>query len=315
MAQPKVITIEEHFWTPELRVASGVDKLIRMPEVMQRLDDFGALRIREMDEAGIDMQVLSENAPAAQGLEPEAAVRLARQSNDILHEAVRAHPDRFAGFAALPTPDPKAAADELERCVTRLGFKGAMMMGLSRGRFLDEKEFWPIFERAQALDVPMYFHPAWPHPAVVEAYMKDYPALVTAALGFTIEALTQGMRLVASGVLDKYPDLKVILGHLGEGIPFLMWRTDAALPRFQKLPRGTFSAYMKRHFWVTTSGAFQHTALTCTIAELGAERVIYSVDWPFQSNIEGRDFMASAPIGERERAMILGENAQKLLKL
>jgi predicted TIM-barrel fold metal-dependent hydrolase len=314
MAQEKVITIEEHFWTPELREASGVTKMIRHPDIMKRLDDFGALRIREMDEAGIDIQVLSENAPAAQGLEPEAAVRLTRKSNDILHSAIRAHPDRFAGFAALPTPDPKAAADELERCVDKLGFKGAMIMGLSRGRFLDEKEFWPIFERAQALDVPMYFHPAWPHPAVVEAYMKDYPSLHSAALGFTIEALTQAMRLVVSGVLDKYPNLKIILGHLGETIPFLMWRSDSALHRFIKTPR-KFSQYIRDHFWVTTSGAFQHTALACTIAELGAERVIYSVDWPFQSNIEGRDFIASAPISEHDRQLILGENARKLLKL
>ncbi len=314
MAQAKVITIEEHFWTPEVRDASGVLQQIRQPDIQQRLDDFGELRLREMDEAGIDIQVLSENAPAAQGLEPEAAVRVTRKSNDILHRAIQAHPTRYAGFATLPTQDPKAAADELERCVTKLGFKGAMIMGLSRGRFLDEKEFWPIFERAAALDVPMYFHPSFPHPAVIGAYMKEYPALHSAALGFTIEALTQGMRLVVSGVLDKYPSLKIILGHLGEGLPFMMWRNDQAVNRFMKL-RQPFIKYIRDHFWVTTSGQFQHTALTCTIAELGAERVIYSVDWPFQSNVEGRDFMASAPISDRDRALILGENARKLLKL
>src|SRR5438105_1327278 len=156
MAQAKIITIEEHFWTPELRDASGAAKWMKDPEMIRRLEDFGDIRIREMDAAGIDVQVLSENAPAAQGLDAESAIRLTRISNDRLHAAIAAHPDRFAGFAALPTPDPKAAADELERCVIKLGFKGAVIMGLTRGRFLDEKEFWPIFERAAALDVPMY---------------------------------------------------------------------------------------------------------------------------------------------------------------
>jgi predicted TIM-barrel fold metal-dependent hydrolase len=314
MAQPKVITIEEHFWTPELRDATGVKKSISHPEITKRLEDFGELRLREMDEGGIDMQVLSENAPAAQGLDPESSIRLARMSNDLLYRATQAHPDRFAGFAALPTPDPKAAAEELERCVTKLGFKGAMIMGLTRGRFLDEKEFWPIFERAVALDVPMYFHPAWAHQAVVEAYYKPYLSLTGAGLGFTIETMTQAVRIIVSGLLDKYPNLKIILGHLGEALPFLMWRTDSALPRFQKMPK-LFTEYMKQNFWVTTSGAFQHSALACTIAELGAERVLYSVDWPFQTNKEGRDFMETAPISARDRELIYGENVRKLLKL
>jgi predicted TIM-barrel fold metal-dependent hydrolase len=172
MPTPNVITIEEHFWTPEL---SGPGH--RQAGAPERLSDMGALRIREMDEAGIDLQVMSETAPATQNLDPETAVRLARRSNDYLHEAVRAHPDRFAGFATLPTPAPQAAADELERAVTKLGFKGAMIMGLTHGRFLDEKDFWPIFERAAALDVPIYIHPGPPHRAVVDAYYKDFPDL------------------------------------------------------------------------------------------------------------------------------------------
>lgn len=314
MAEPQVITIEEHFWTPGIRDASGVTEFIKQPEIMRRLDDLGELRIREMDDAGIDLQVLSENAPAAQALTADVAIAMTRTSNDMLYEAIQAHPDRFAGFATLPTPDPKAAANELERCVSRLGFKGGMIMGLTHGRFLDEKEFMPIFERAVALDVPLYFHPSFPHKAVVDVYMKDHPSLHSAALGFTIECMTQMMRLVTSGVLDKFPKLKVILGHLGEGLPFMMWRNDQALARFIKLQR-RFNQYMRDNVWVTTSGAFQHTALTLSIAELGIERVLYSVDWPFQSNIEGRDFMASAPISEHERALILGGNARQLLKL
>jgi 2,3-dihydroxybenzoate decarboxylase len=314
MASSRVIAIEEHFWTPELRDASGVRAFIDHPEVMKRLNDFGALRIREMDEAGIDIQVLSENAPAAQGLEPEVSVRLAKRSNDILYAAISTQPDRFAGFATLPTPAPAAAADELERCVTRLGFKGAMIMGLSRGRFLDELEFWPIFERAAALDVPIYIHPSWPLQTVVDAYLKPYPSLMDAALGFTIETMTQAMRLIVSGLLDKYSNLKIILGHLGEALPFLLWRNEQALSRFPAMPR-KFGDYLRQHFWVTTSGAFQHSALTCAIAELGIERVIFSVDWPFQSNRAGRDFIDTAPISTQQRSLICEGNVRRLLKL
>src|SRR5207247_10093944 len=160
--------------------------------------------LKEMDEAGIDVQVLSHGAPATQRGDAETTVKLARGANDRLREIVRAHPDRFAAFATLPTPDPKAAAEELERCVTALGFKGAMVHGLTNGLFLDDKRFWPIFERAQALNVPIYIHPATPHQAVAEIYYKDYikdfPALLTAGWVITVEAAPQGIRLVLSGV-------------------------------------------------------------------------------------------------------------------
>jgi predicted TIM-barrel fold metal-dependent hydrolase len=309
MPVPNVITIEEHFWTPEL---SGTGQ--RQAGAAQRLSDMGELRIREMDEAGIDLQVMSETAPATQSLDPESAVRLARRSNDFLHAAVRAHPDRFAGFATLPTPDPAAAADELERAVTRLGFKGAMIMGLTHGRFLDEKDFWPIFERAAALDVPIYIHPGPPHRAVVEAYYKDFPDLVGAPLAFTVETLTHAVRLIVRGVFDAYPGLKIIVGHLGEALPFLLWRIDNTLARHTKLARA-FSDYARQHFYVTTSGAFSNTALQCTIAELGVEKILFAVDWPFMPNVPGRKFMDAAPISGSDRALIFGGNARKLLKL
>jgi predicted TIM-barrel fold metal-dependent hydrolase len=309
MPVPNVITIEEHFWTPELSGAGH-----RQAGAPERLSDMGELRIREMDEAGIDLQVMSETAPATQNLDRESAVRLARRSNDFLHEAVRAHPDRFAGFATLPTPDPPAAADELERAVTRLGFKGAMIMGLTHGRFLDEKDFWPIFERAAALDVPIYIHPGPPHRAVVEAYYKDFPDLIGAPLGFTVETLTHAVRLIVRGVFDSYPGLKIIVGHLGEALPFLLWRVDNTLKRHAKLAHG-FADYVRQHFYVTTSGAFSDTALQCTIAELGVEKIMFAVDWPFMANMPGREFMDAAPISEQDRQLIFGGNARKLLKL
>jgi predicted TIM-barrel fold metal-dependent hydrolase len=208
-----------------------------------------------MDDAGIDLQVISENNPATQNLDAETAVKLARASNDALHEAVRAHPGRFAGFATLPTPDPKAAADELERAVSKLGFKGAMIMGLTHGRFMDDKKFRPIFVRAAALDVPVYIHPTPPHPAVMDAYFKDYPVLSGAPLGFTLETLTHTYRLILSGLFDDFPSLKIIVGHLGETAPFLLWRTRHAGPAHQNAARvrrllpDAFLAYHQRRFF------------------------------------------------------------------
>jgi len=310
MPKPKVIALEEHFTSPQLRALRGE----KDSALQRKLDDLGALRIRDMDEAGIDLQVISENNPATQQLDGESAVKLARASNDILFEAVRAHPDRFAGFATLPTPDPKAAADELERAVTKLDFKGAMIMGLTHGRFMDDKLFRPIFERAAALDVPLYIHPTPPHPSVNEAYFRDYPVLAGAPLGFTIETLTHTFRLIVSGLFDEFPTLKIIVGHLGETAPFLLWRTSDILSERMKMPK-LFADYYRQHFWLTTSGAFSDAALTCSIAEMGIERVLFSVDWPFQRNLAGKQWMDAAPVSAQQRALIFGGNAAKLLKL
>jgi len=310
MPQPKVIVLEEHFTSPKLRALRAE----KDTPLQRKLDDLGALRIREMDEAGIDLQVISENNPATHQLDTESAVTLARASNDALHEAVRAHPDRFAGFATLPTPDPKAAADELERAVSKLGFKGAMIMGLTHGRFMDDKQFRPIFERAAALDVPLYIHPTPPHRDVMAAYFKDYPVLAGAPLGFTIETLTHSYRLIVSGLFDELPALKIIVGHLGETAPFLLWRTSDILAERMKMPK-TFADYYRAHFWLTTSGAFSNSALFCSITEMGIERILFSVDWPFQRNLAGRKWLDAAPMNEHDRALIFGVNAKKLLKL
>jgi 2,3-dihydroxybenzoate decarboxylase len=221
-AKPYIVALEEHYHDPQVTAVIQLEGR-KNPELAKRLDDLGELRLKEMDEAGVDYQILSLGAPATQRLPADSALQTARSVNDRLAEAVRTHPKRFGAFAALPTTtDAKLAADELERCVTKLGFVGAMIHGLSNGVFPDDKRFWPIFERAQALDVPLYFHPAMPHPAVIEAYLKDYagkhPSLVNAGRGFIIETATLGIRLILSGVLEAYPKVKVILGHLGEGL-------------------------------------------------------------------------------------------------
>src|SRR6185312_9462513 len=272
-AKPFVIALEEHFQHPEVGATYAPLDANRAPPLAQRLEDLGALRIKEMDDAGVDFQVISHSAPAMQKMTDAAsAVRLARVANDHLHAAVRAHPDRFAGFAALPTPDPKAAADELERAVTRLGFKGAMIHGLTNGRFHDEKEFWPIFERAQALDVTIYFHPSAPAQPVIDTYyatyVPDVPGILRAAWGFTVETATQGVRLVLSGVFDAYPGLKVIFGHLGEGIPLYLWRINMGFARDGRGPTWFRDAFTE-HFWVTTSGFFSDPALIHCVQEIG----------------------------------------------
>jgi 2,3-dihydroxybenzoate decarboxylase len=314
MPAGKVITIEEHFQTRELFARYDAYDRMPVPTWDEAMFDLGARRLREMDEAGIDMQVISHCAPGTQKLDPESAVAMAKLANDTLHAAVRAHPDRFAGFAELPTPDPKAAADELERTVTKYGFKGAMINGLCHNRFMDEKPFWPIFERAQALDVPIYLHPAKPHPAVIEVYYKEYPPTARSSWGFTVETATQAVRMIMSGIFDAYPRLKIILGHLGETLPFALWRVDRSLTRDAKLER-SFREYFCENFYITTSGHFSHPALLCSMMEMSADHILFAVDWPFASNVEGRRFIDSAPISETDRAKICGGNAQRLLKL
>ena len=314
----RVIAIEEHYFDTELAAQFTGRDATRAPPIVERLEDLGALRIREMDEAGIDVQVLSHGAPSTQRLDAETAVRLARVVNDRLYDTVSTKPDRFAGFAALPTPDPKAAADELERAVTELGFKGAMVHGLTNGVFFDDKRFWPIFERAQALDVPLYMHPAVPHEDVVQAYYQDYledfPSLLSAGWGFTVETATQGIRLVLSGVFDAYPDVKIILGHLGESLPFSLWRIDHALSR----PGNRLSSFRDtfcEHFYITTSGNFSNPALLCCVMEMGVDRILFSVDWPFVDNKPGVEWMDTVPLCAEDRAKILNGNAARLLRM
>src|SRR5438105_753066 len=316
-AKPQVIALEEHYLDPEVKPYITGPDVTRQPTVSARLDDVGQGRIAEMDAAGIDMQVLSHGAPSVQRLDAELAVRLARGANDRLAETVRSHPDRFAGFAVLPTADPKAAADELERAVTRLGFKGAMINGLTDRVFHDDERFWPIYERAEALDVPIYIHPALPQPAVIETYYKDYaqkhPGLLRAGWGFNVETATQGIRFVLSGVFDAHPGLKVILGHMGEGLPFYLWRISHGLR--QSMSEKTFRDIFCEHFWITTSGFFSDPALVCCMMEMGIDRILFSIDYPFMENPPGAEWIKTLPLSAEDTQKLLHGNARRLLKL
>ncbi|HEV2334555.1 MAG TPA: amidohydrolase family protein [Stellaceae bacterium] len=316
--KPQVIALEEHYFDAEVRThVSGLDAT-SAPRIVERLDDLGTLRLKEMDEAGIDIQVLSHANPSLQKLDAATAVPLAHRVNDRLYEAVQRHPDRFAAFAALPTADPKAAADELERAVTRLGFKGAMIHGLTNGVFHDDKRCRPIFERAETLEVPLYIHPGIPQPAIIETYYKEYyqkyPNILRAAWGFTVETATQAIRLILGGVFDAHPRLKIILGHLGEGLPFFLWRINMGLVRDGAGPtwfRDTFC----EHFWITTSGFFSDPALLCCVMEMGIDRILFSVDYPFVDNQPGAKWLETLPLCAEDKAKLLNGNVKRLLKM
>jgi 2,3-dihydroxybenzoate decarboxylase len=315
--KPYVIAIEEHYADPAV-MARGHNPQRADATLAGRLDDLGALRLQEMDAAGIDMQVISHAPSPLQQLDARASTELATATNDRLHDAIDRNPERFAGFAALPPADPPAAADELERTVTRLGFKGGMIHGRTRDEFHDARKYWPIYERAQHLDVPIYIHPGPPHPAMVAAYYADYltefPSLNSAAWGFTIDTANQVVRMVLSGLFDAYPRLKIIIGHMGEAIPYLVDRIDEALSRPGNKPVSFKSTFVE-HFYITTSGHFSTPALLCAMLEVGIDRILFSVDWPFVENEPGMRWMSTLQISAEDKDKMLSGNARRLLKM
>ncbi|HVG50828.1 MAG TPA: amidohydrolase family protein [Xanthobacteraceae bacterium] len=314
--RPQVIALEEHYWDKELVATYHGGDRLSVPALEQRLYDLDELRIKEMDEAGVDYQVISHGASSSQNLPADISLDMTKRVNDRLYEAIKRHPKRFGGFAAVPTHDAKIGADELSRCVNELGFHGAMLHGLADGVFLDDQRFWPIYERAEKLDVPIYFHPAAPQQAVVDRYYKEYvkvaPAILNAGWGFTVEAATTAIRLVLSGVFEKHPNLKCVLGHLGEGIPFLIARMDEALSRNSNV---RFREVFSSHFSVTTSGFFSNPALLCTMQELGIDRILFSIDYPFVKNTTGTDWLKTVPLCEEDKIKLMSGNAKRLLKI
>ena len=312
-----VIAIEEHYWDEELEKTYVGGESGRPGEQSKRLHDFTGIRIKEMDDVGIDVQVLSHGAPSTQKLPADTAAALTQRVNDRLHAVVKANPSRFAAFASLPTAVPEAAADELER-TAELGFKGAMMHGLANGVFLDDKKFWPIYARAEKLDVPIYLHPSLPNADVMriyyQDYVKDFPMVARPAWGYTVETATTAIRLVLSGVFEKHPKLKIILGHLGETLPFLVWRIDQALSRPGNKSM-SFRDIFCNNYYITTSGNFSNPALLCCVMEMGVDHILFAVDWPFVMNPPGTEWMAGIPLSDADKAKILSGNAKRLLRM
>ena len=324
----RTIAIEEHFLADGFREfmkraapgQAGGSSRAFAAELQAKLSDLGATRLKDMDAAGIDLQVISHTPSAIVPLPGDEAVRLTREANDQLASAVAAHPDRFAGFATLPMTDPEAAADELERAVSLLGFKGAMINGTTNGRFLDDPSFLPILERAVALNVPIYIHPEVPPAAVQEAYYSGLdPAvnfsLSTAGWGWHSEVGLHALRLILAGVFDRLPTLQIIIGHMGEMIPFMLARSNNVLTPVAKHLQRTVSEYFLQNFSITTSGFFIDPLLLLALQVIGADRIIFSVDYPYSSNEQGRAFLDSASISPADKEKISHLNAERLLKL
>jgi len=326
-ARPKAATLthkialEEHFSTPELEKRGLVARPTRndtlFADIERRLLDFDELRLAAMDKAGIDMSVLSVTTPGIQGEKDAAtAVRLAKHANDALAGVVQKRPQRYGGFAALPLQDPAAAADELQRAITQLGFKGALINGQTNGHYLDDDRFLPVWERVQALDVPVYLHPG--ELPAEPAMFAGRPQLNGPVWAWTADTGGHALRLVFGGTFQRFPRLKIILGHMGETLPALLWRLDS---RYQLQVGESLaeaqrpSTILRRNFFITTSGVCDHGPLANAILQMGADRVLFSVDYPYEDSQVAAEFIDGAPLSDEVRAGICHGNAKRLLRL
>ncbi len=320
----RIVALEEHMTTPDIVKAAQMSDTGASPAFMQALQakllDVDAGRIADMDTGGIDMQVLSLAANTVDKLDAASAKALAHDANDRMAAAVQAHPDRFAAFATLALHEPESAAQELERCVRGLGCKGVMLNGTANGQFLDHPRFTPIFEAAQTLDVPIYLHPAPPPKAVIEAYYSGLPGslgffLSTAGWGWHVETGMHSLRLMITGVFDRFPKLKIILGHMGENLPFSIARAEMVFGRGAPHLKRSIGEYFREHFYLTTSGYFTLPPFQCMQQVVGMDRILFSVDYPFSSNEQGREFLDSLAVSTEDREKIASRNAENLLKL
>lgn len=282
-------------------------------QLLPRLTDTSR-RLELMDQGEIDLAVLS-NVGTVQGfLDPRAALRLARESNDHLAEVVRARPDRFAAFATTPLQHPEEGAAELQRAVEELGLVGTMLFGHTDGRYLDDRSFDPFWERAQDLGVPVYLHAA--DAAAPPASQAGRPELRGATWSWTAETATHALRLVFGGVFDRFPRVRVILGHMGETLPFFLWRLDQRARAFAgHTPGPAPSELVRRNIQVTTSGSFSAEPLRCALDALGEDSIMYAVDYPFESMTEAAGWLGTSEIDQQTRAKIEHRNAQTLLAL
>ena len=322
----RTITLEEHYATPAFLDGPG-RKLKeqasrfggRAAELFDQLCDLGEKRIAEMDAAGIDMQVLSLTSLGTEQLEATAATAVVREANDRVAEAVRAHPTRLAGFACLPTADPQAAVAEMERTIHDYGFKGVMINGHVQGRYLDDKFFWPILGRAEALNVPIYLHPTQPPKAVIEASYSGFSPIVSDMLagpgwGWHIETAIHVLRLILGGVFDTYPQLQIVVGHMGEGLPFMLERLDI-MPVAMTSLNHPISFYL-RHNVHYTFGGFNFTpTFLDLLLEVGADRIMFSADHPYSSMAQARAFLDRLPVSDADKERIAHGNAERLLRL
>jgi predicted TIM-barrel fold metal-dependent hydrolase len=320
----RTITLEEHFLTESFLRATGAHDQPTPPWLAQlqpKLLDLGAGRISAMDEANIDLQVLSLAALGFDALDASTATPLAHDVNEELAAAVRANPSRLAAFASLALKDPEAAAKELDHTIQKLNFRGALLDGTTNGLFLDDPRFTPVFEAAVALDVPIYLHPAPPPEPVFDAYFSGLPAgvgqmLSIAGWGWHAETALHTLRLITTGLFDRYPTLQLIIGHMGEMLPMALARTSKALSHFAKL-RQPVADYFQSNIHLTTSGYFTQPPLRCALEVVGIDRILFSIDYPFSPTTAGRDYLTELEksLSPADLAKLTHRNAEALLKL
>ena len=326
-----VIALEEHFTAPHL--VQRIDKAAIAargfraravpasgPSPLDLAPDLGPERLRRMDEAGIDMQVLSNTGPGPDLVAGADGVALARDLNDYLAEAVAEKPQRFAGFAVLPMASPDACADELARCVNDLGFHGALINGTTDGRFLDDPAYDGLLAAAVELDVPIYIHPHLAPAAVRGAYYDGLApgagrVLEEAGWGWHSETAIHVLRLVLAGTLDRHPKLKLIIGHMGEMLPMMMARADEVFALDTDHLARPVSRQITDQVWVTTSGIFTEPPFLAALLTFGIDRLMFSVDYPYAPNAKGREFLDRITLSPADRAKLTHANAEALLKV
>lgn len=316
----RVIAIEEHMFPHDVVVAESLDLGLRASRRAAELDDLGEGRLRVMDDAGIDVQVLSALSSIVQDLPPARSVPVNRELNDRMADTVAAHPERFRAFAALPMSDPEAGVAELTRCVEELGFVGAMIHGQTHGIFLDHPSVRPILATAARLDVPIYLHPAPPPAVVDEAYFSGLPVeaaacLSTSGWGWHQECAMHALRMVVAGVFEDLPELRLILGHMGEGLPFHLDRIEDMLTPVVIGHSRTVAETLRDSLHLTTSGYNSDAPLACALAAFGVDRILFSVDHPFGNSARATTYLRSAPVSDVDREKIAHVNAENLLRL
>lgn len=315
----RIITLEEHVVLPEF--AHEIQQWPLPQPALEKLADISDVRLKSMDKNGIDMQVLSVVGSGAESLPPREGQQFAARYNDLLAARIAAHPTRFKAFAHLPMSTPEAAADELARAKETHHFCGAMINGLTDDKFLDRPEFRPLLQKAEQLQMPLYLHPGLPPETVAEAYYNDLPGplgvmLACGGWGWHAQTALQVLRLIVTGTLDRYPRLKIIIGHMGEMIPMMMSRLDEKFPVSSTgYHQRTVSQTLRDQVHITTSGIFSLPPLMAALGTFGIDNVMFSVDYPFSTNEAGKRLLDSIPLSQEEVAKIAGGNAEQLLGL
>lgn len=322
----KIIALEEHYSYAALKedvpqTPTGSPNNPYMEEIRVKLADLGEARLADMDKNGISMQILSISA-MDESLENEITDEtfIVKDANDRLAERISRNPDRYIGLATLPLRHPEEAAMELERCITKLGYVGAVVNGTVDGQFLDHPCFEPVLEAAERLDAPIYIHPAPPIKPIFDAYYAGLPGEASHALsisgwGWHTEAGLHALRLILAGVFDRHPHLHVIIGHMGEFLPYCLDRSDLLLSRAAPHLKKRLRDYFLENFHITTSGYFTLPPFLCALQMVGTERILFAVDYPYSPNAKGKEFLESLPIPKDQLELITHGNAEKLLRL